>query len=240
LTATYLINRFPSKVLKGASLFQILFGQKPHYEHLRVFGSLFYASTFEAGRDKFQARAVPCVFLGYPFGYKAYKLLSLETYHIFTSRKVVFHEKVLPYHTSPSTHSSNIFPHPKSSEIHIWEDHSVIPSTSSYQDQSYNLQSTSVIAGEQASSSEHTMPSRRSTRQHKTPSYLSEYVCNNALSQHREYTVLCCSNTVTSICCNASLSGDILLPDSASNLLHHLDTYSEPLSYEEAATKPEW
>lgn len=66
LTATYLINRFPSKFLKGLSPFHILFGQKPNYEHLRVFGSLCYASTLKAGRDKFQARSVPCVFFLVP------------------------------------------------------------------------------------------------------------------------------------------------------------------------------
>lgn len=56
LTTTYLINRFPSNVLKGLSPFQLLFGQSPSYEHLRVFGSLCYVSTFKAGKDKFQAR----------------------------------------------------------------------------------------------------------------------------------------------------------------------------------------
>jgi len=53
LIATYFINRFPSKVLKGLGPFRILFGQRPNFQHLRIFSSLCYASTLKAGRDKF-------------------------------------------------------------------------------------------------------------------------------------------------------------------------------------------
>ena len=98
LTATNLIKRSPSEVRKGLSPYHLLFGQALNYEHLRVVGNLCYASTFKASRDKFQARAITYIFLGYPFGQKAYKLLNLETHHVFTSRDVIFHEHILPYH----------------------------------------------------------------------------------------------------------------------------------------------
>ena len=81
LTTTHLINKFPSKVLKGLSPYHLPFGQAPSYAHLRVFGSLCYASTLKTGRYRFHARVVPCIFLGYPFNQKAYKLRNLETRH---------------------------------------------------------------------------------------------------------------------------------------------------------------
>ena len=60
------------------SPFSILFGKQPSYDHVKVFRSLCYTSTLKSSKDKFQAQAVPCVFLGCPFGQKAYKLLTLK------------------------------------------------------------------------------------------------------------------------------------------------------------------
>ena len=88
----------PSAVIGNLSPFEVLYGIKPHYAHLKTFGCLCYASTLKRQRDKLQPRAKPCVFLGYPYGQKAYKLLDLDSKHIFTSRDVRFHEHIFPFH----------------------------------------------------------------------------------------------------------------------------------------------
>lgn len=42
LTTTNLINRFPSKILKNKTPFEILFGSLPDYNHLEVFWQLVF------------------------------------------------------------------------------------------------------------------------------------------------------------------------------------------------------
>ena len=70
LTATHLINRTPSPILKQKTPFEILHGQPPTMTHLCVLGCLAYAHNKNTNGDKFASRSRKCILLGYPSGTK--------------------------------------------------------------------------------------------------------------------------------------------------------------------------
>ena len=107
LTAAYLINRTPSVLLKNKTPFEVLFGHAPGYKHLKVLGCLAYAHNSHHKGDKFETRSRRCVFLGYPYGKKGWKLYDLERHVVFVSRDVAFQETIFPYAISDVAPVSN-------------------------------------------------------------------------------------------------------------------------------------
>ncbi|CAL1410196.1 unnamed protein product [Linum trigynum] len=106
LTATYLINRLPTKVLQNRTPYEVLLGRQPPYDHLRVFGCLAYGKDTHKGLSKFGERGRRSVFVGYPASQKGYRLFDLVTRTFYTSRDVHFVEGSFPYHTPTSSSPS--------------------------------------------------------------------------------------------------------------------------------------
>jgi len=109
VTAAYLINRMPTRVLDGRTPFEVLFGKKPELNHLKVFGCLCYVTAL-GPRDKMSPRARQCIFMGYPTLQKGYRVYEPSTRNFFVSRDVVFHEDIFPFQDEASSnelYSSN-------------------------------------------------------------------------------------------------------------------------------------
>ncbi|XP_075652458.1 uncharacterized protein LOC142622802 [Castanea sativa] len=194
----------PTLILENKTPFEKLYGQLPSFDHLKVFGCLCFASTLDHTRNKFEPRSTPCVFLGYPFGVKGYKLLNLLTKKIFLSRDVIFHETVFPFASAAySPHSSLSFPHifpsvatglnftspliPESFPSHT--NISVDSSTTNHPSSKIALPLPDVsipsvyVPASFANSSPLPLPSnptlRKSARISKPPAYLQDFQCSN-------------------------------------------------------------
>lgn len=82
----------PSVNLQNKSPYEILYSKLPEYSSLRVFGCLCYIYSKNEAKDKFNSRGIKCVFLGYLFCKKGYRVLSLENKKTYVTRDVTFVE----------------------------------------------------------------------------------------------------------------------------------------------------
>ena len=96
LTAVYLINRLPSKVLDFKSPLEVLKNRNIDISHLRVFGSTCFVHIQSPHRDKLDPRATKCAFMGYSSTQKGYKCYNPVTKRLVVSRDVKFDETT-PY-----------------------------------------------------------------------------------------------------------------------------------------------
>ncbi|KAL2246003.1 UNVERIFIED_CONTAM: Retrovirus-related Pol polyprotein from transposon TNT 1-94 [Sesamum indicum] len=97
LTATYIINRLPTPILKWKTPYEILYNKPVDYSHFKTFGCLCFATNNLPNKTKFEPRAMKCVFLGYAMNQKGYKVYDLDKRITLVSRDVRFQENVFPY-----------------------------------------------------------------------------------------------------------------------------------------------
>lgn len=97
ITATYLINRLPSKVINNQTPFERLFHQNPDYSMLRVFGCTCWPNLRPYNTRKLAFRSKQCVFLGYSNLHKGFKCLDVNEGRVYISHGVVFDETIFPF-----------------------------------------------------------------------------------------------------------------------------------------------
>ena len=67
---THVLNRYPTKVLKTITPFEVWNDRKPSIDYMRVFGCLAYAHVPQQLRGKLDDKAIKCIFVGYSAGSK--------------------------------------------------------------------------------------------------------------------------------------------------------------------------
>ena len=92
-------------MIKGKTPYELVWKQKPEYEHLKNFGCLAYFRNTNTKGDKFEKRGKPGIFLGYPQGTKGYKIYDIETRKIIVSRDAFFLESFFPFKNTTTTES---------------------------------------------------------------------------------------------------------------------------------------
>jgi len=135
--AAYLINRTPSKLLKGRSPYEILFHGKPSYSDIRFFSTLCFARSNPTVKDKFASRSKRCIFLGYPFGKKGWTVYDLETRETFSSREVKFCEDKYPFKEVTTNHEGQRNRGPDWTHLNVFDDSG--PNTPSKNQASENI-----------------------------------------------------------------------------------------------------
>ena len=103
LTASYLINRMPSRVLKYITplecLKQYFPGTRIYSDLLiRVFGCTVFVHIPSKFRSKFDPRAEKCIFVGFAPNKKGYKCYNPQTKKIHVNMDVSFLENQPYFH----------------------------------------------------------------------------------------------------------------------------------------------
>src|SRR3954471_6287541 len=100
MTAAYLINRIPSRILGMKMPCAMLLGATKFVVPPKVFESTCFVRKHRPTVGKLDPRVIKCVFVGYPFCQKGYKCWSPTEKRFFVSMDVTFRESE-PYYGNP-------------------------------------------------------------------------------------------------------------------------------------------
>ena len=101
-TAVFILNRAPTKALKGKTPFEAWHGRKPSMSFLWTFGCIGHVRKTKPILTKLEDRSTLMVFLGYVEGTKAYWLYDPRGDKVLVLRDVMFDKKVAWDWSSPS------------------------------------------------------------------------------------------------------------------------------------------
>ena len=100
-TTVYTRNRMPTSAIPGSlTPHERWYGTKPSVKHLRVFGCIAYALSFDSDRKKLDKKTQKYRFVGYSLNSKGYRLLDDLTKKIVIRRDVAFDESSFKYQNS--------------------------------------------------------------------------------------------------------------------------------------------
>lgn len=129
-------------------------------------------------------RADPAIFLGYPFGQKAYKVYNLTTNKIIVSKDITVHEQHFPYHLKTnfsSPFSTSYLPIQTTFIKSALLPNSTLttPIFPSTQRNNHTQPAAYSTSNQVVDLSQHLdlAPLRRSTRIHKKPAHLQDFMC---------------------------------------------------------------
>ena len=91
--AVLILNRVPTKALKGKTLFDAWYGSKSSVSFLQTFGCIGHVRKTKPVITKLEDRSTLMVLLGYKEGTKAYRPYDPRGGKVVVSRDVVFNKK---------------------------------------------------------------------------------------------------------------------------------------------------
>jgi hypothetical protein len=107
----HIINRSPTRSLKGVTPYEAWRRKKPKVDYFRTFGCVAYFKVVGPGLTKLSDRARAGVFVGYEDGAKAYRVFDPIGNRLHITRDVIFQEdQKWDWSTAPGeVHSSEKF-----------------------------------------------------------------------------------------------------------------------------------